>query len=103
MENINKIRITLDKPRYLLLDMGAVARFEYNSGKPIFCLKTWQRMSRKEMMLLLWACLVHEDARLTPADVVRMFQNKNIDADAVGKKLVTAWGLLIFNLTGGGK
>ena len=101
MVNTGRIRIELDKPRYLLLDLAAVARFEYNSGKPMFCLKTWRKLSKKETMLLLWAALAGEDPKLTPVDVLNIFKDESIDPEAVAEKLSTSWGLVINKLVGG--
>jgi hypothetical protein len=51
------------------------------------------------MVLFLWACLAGEDASLRPADVVKMFEN--IDIEAVMEKLTAAWVDLIVSFRGG--
>lgn len=103
MDNTGRIRIELDKPRTLLLDLAACARFEFNSGKPMFCLKTWKKLSKKDTVLILWAALVGTSPKLTPVDVLNIFKDKSIDPKVVAEKLSTSWGLVINNLINGGR
>ncbi len=98
----NKIPIDLDRRRYLLLDLAAVARFEYNAGKGFFLVKTWKKLSARDSALLLWACLVHEDPGLTPGALLRIIAEKKIDVQQVIDKVNTAWALLINSIIGGG-
>jgi hypothetical protein len=98
---LNRLKIKLDKSRTFVLDIGAVARFESNTGKAFFRQETWQNLSREEMVLFLWACLAGEDAGLRPVDVLKMFENGNIDEKAVIEKLNAAWGRLIASFIGG--
>jgi hypothetical protein len=89
------IPIQLDRLRHLIIDMAAVARFEYISGKPLFCVKTWERLSREDTALLLWVSLVAEDRGLRPKDMLNILKSGIVDEKAVAEKLKMAWGTVI--------
>lgn len=88
---IPKIPIKLDKERHLLLDLRAVASFEFSTGKAIFPLSAIQNLSVTETMLLLWACLRHEDEKLSPTDILQIIETHKINGNKIGKKLFQAW------------
>jgi len=59
------IPILLDKERHLLLDLNAMVAFEEATGESLFKGIDPEHMGAKELRALLWACLLHEDEKLT--------------------------------------
>jgi|GEM_PF-899677 hypothetical protein len=59
------VEITLDKARAFKLDFKALMAFEKLSGKNVLESNVWQHMTASDMVMLLWAGLVHEDPQLT--------------------------------------
>lgn len=106
-DNIPKIPIFLDRQRWLHLNLTAVARFEAITGKPVFHVKTRKRISKKDTVLWLWACLSSiDDPALKPEDLIRLLDTHKINWDTVQEsvdKLNSQWQELITNsiLTGG--
>lgn len=80
-----KIKLKLDKERTLRLDMNAMVAFEEEAGKAIHNIGS--SMSMKDMRALVWACMLHEDADLKPADVGQWIHPQNLMAvaDVIGK------------------
>lgn len=68
MSDIDKLNpavtIVLDKERRLLLNLNAMAAFEKAAGKSLFALNT-EQLSATDLRSLIWACLLHEDRKLT--------------------------------------
>lgn len=59
------VEIDLDKPRHLRLDLNAMCEFERVSGKSIAEIGN----SLRDIRIMLWAALVHEDPDLTEEGV----------------------------------
>lgn len=70
------IAIQLDKKRYLILDMNAMAEYEEVTGTSFFQLG--DDFSAKKMRALLWACLIDDDPTLTLTAVGKMINATNI-------------------------
>jgi hypothetical protein len=96
-----KIPVDLDKPRHFLLDIAAVARWEYSTGKPFFSMKTWKKLSKSEGVLMIWSCLVDNDPKLKPRDMIPILEDRKIDWKEVINKLSAAWEPLIISFIGG--
>jgi hypothetical protein len=63
---IPDVKINLDKERNLRFDLNAMVEFEGVSGRNIFDgTFTGAKMSAREIRAMLWACLIHEDKKLT--------------------------------------
>lgn len=96
-DEVMKIRpampIMLDKERHLLLDLNAMVAFQEETGKNLFdasvtkALKT--SFGPKELRVLLWACLLHEDENLTLKQVGSWLHIGNMDG--IADKLMLAW------------
>lgn len=97
---IPMVPIKLDKERHLLLDLRAAATFEFNTGKAIFYPPAVEKLSGNETIILLWACLRHEDERLSLSDVVGIVGRSRIKGSKIGKKLFEAWSLCVRELGG---
>ena len=69
--------IELDKPRNLVLDLNAMARFEEVTGKNVFG-GGLDKLSAKDTRALLWASLVHEDPKLTLEQVGKLITARNM-------------------------
>lgn len=74
------------KKRHLLLDLNAMAAFEEATGKNIFDELQKQKMSALNFRAFIWACLLHEDKKLTleqvgswlrPDDIIKLSQQLN--------------------------
>lgn len=59
------VEITLDKVRHLKLDLNAMAEFEEATGKSLMDGKFGKNMTPKDLRAMLWACLLHEDEKVT--------------------------------------
>lgn len=71
------VAIELDKPRRLRYDLNALAEIEEGTGKPLTALEAGN-MGVKDLRLILWAGLIHEDEELTLKDVGKMVSGENI-------------------------
>ena len=58
------VTIKLDKVRKLKFAMRGMLAFEEKTGIDVFKGFDMKNMSSKEKLLLLWACLLHEDHEL---------------------------------------
>lgn len=72
-------KITLDKERNLLLDMNAMAEFEKETGKSLMNGADLKKMGMRDFRALIWACLVHEDEKLTIKQVGAMIHAGNLE------------------------
>jgi len=59
------IPIQLDKERHILLDLNAMVEFEELTGISLTKKVDTEKMGAKELRVLLWVCLIHEDENLT--------------------------------------
>lgn len=71
------VAIELDKPRRLRYDLNALAEIEEGTGKPLTELNQGN-MGVRDIRLILWAGLVHEDPNLTQRDVGAMVSGENL-------------------------
>jgi len=83
------IPITLDKARYLLMDLNAMVSFEEATGKNIMQGLDADSMSAKDFRALLWACLLHENEALKVEDVGKMIRAENMGE--LSDKIAQAW------------
>lgn len=74
---VPSVKIQLDKERTLILDMTAMQDFEQEIGKSIFHINL-EEFAVKDLVAIVWACLLHEDESLTPRQVGRMIYPGNI-------------------------
>lgn len=95
------ILVQLDRRRCLRLDLATVCRFELTVGKLFFSMATWENLSTRDAIVLLWSCLAWEDPGLTPADVLRMFELEEVNETAVISEMRTAFERLMNDLAGG--
>ena len=76
MTNADKARpgvqIELDRQRTVLYDLNAYCLMEENAGGKFLSGIDWNQIGARDLRLLLWAGLVHEDPSLTAADVGKM-------------------------------
>ncbi len=68
------VEIDLDKPRHLRLDLNAMCEFERVSGKSIAEIGN----SLRDIRIMLWAALIHEDADLTEEGVGALIHAGNL-------------------------
>ena len=74
-----RIPIELDKPRTLLFDLNAFAELEERFGSMDKAFDAMQKGSLKAARTLLWAGLLHEDAKLTERAVGSMVTLGNLE------------------------
>lgn len=72
------VKITLDKERNLLVDLNAMAAFEEATGKSLMRGIDIGSVSMKDYRALIWACLIHEDEKLTVEKVGKMIHAGNM-------------------------
>jgi hypothetical protein len=68
---VKPIKIMLDKERNILFDMNAFAELEEKFGDIEKALEALGKGSLKNIRLILWAGLIHEDEDLKEKDVFR--------------------------------
>ena len=82
------IKITLDKERELKLTMGSIRRYKEKTGKDLLKGET----DKENLAPLVWACLAHEDPKLTVEQVEDMLDFNNVETimDSMVKLVETA-------------
>lgn len=85
------VKITLDKERNLLLDLNAMAEFEDATGKSLMRGIDLNSLSMKDYRALIWACLIHEDEKLTVQQVGKMIHAGNMNE--IGEAIIKAFDL----------
>jgi len=88
-----EVTIMLDKERHLKLDLNAMVAFQEETGKNLFSQKSIELlandMNPKDLRAMLWACLLHEDEKLTLKQVGSLLEVGNLQQ--VMEKLTEAW------------
>ena len=64
---VRPVEIELDRPRTLVMDFEAMARFEEETGISAWSRDAWNQI--RYVPVLVWAALLHEDPDLTVAEV----------------------------------
>lgn len=88
-----KIKIEVgNKIRFLSYDMNAFAELEEMYGSVENAMSALRSGSIKSAISVLWAGLIHEDEELTPKDVGKMFDLKQIKelGELIGKAIKQA-------------
>ena len=78
MPVVKSISINLDKERHLRFNMNAMVKFEEVSGKSLLSGLNTANLSVTDLRALLWACLIHEDKKLTLDQVGEMISLDNL-------------------------
>jgi len=73
------VSIKLDKVRHLRLDLNAMSAYEEATGKSMFKGIDLENMGATELRALLWACLIHEDEKLTLKQVGSFITTENMN------------------------
>jgi len=84
------IPVELDRKRFLRLELEGMVAFEVYTGKPIFLPSTMEKIKPKEIVILLWACLMHEGLSLEEVGEIYNGLDKE-RIDELAKKLPIAW------------
>jgi len=81
------VSIQLDRPRNLRITFNTLVEIEQETGKSIMDRATWLELGVRDLRIILWAALKHEDPSLTIDDVGRMLGPQNMEdvANAIGK------------------
>ena len=88
------ILIELDKPRILRYGINALATIEEILGKPLTNLDL-NSVSVKDLRVILYAGLYHEDSSLTPekaADLVDEYSDIETAAEKIAEAITLAFG-----------
>ena len=59
------IKVKLDKKRHLLVTTDALAQYERITGRKLLAESTMSNLSLRDVVVITWALLLHEDPRLT--------------------------------------
>jgi DNA mismatch repair protein MutH len=84
------VKIELDKVRHLRYTMNALAEIEDQLGVPLSEMKD-VKMTIKNVRVILWAGLIHEDAELTQEEVGNMVDLGNFEE--VQQKIAEAFAM----------
>lgn len=81
------VTVQLDKERHLRLTLRGMLEFEKVTGGSLFKGFDMKKMTLRETVALLWACLIHEDKELKFDDFIDMvdLSNMNMLVDAVAE------------------
>jgi hypothetical protein len=85
------VAIELDKKRNLRYTMNALAEIEDRLGVPLSEMGN-VKMTIKNVRVILWAGLIHEDKELTPEDVGDMVDISNFEE--VQEKVAEAFSMV---------
>lgn len=83
------VPIELDRPRTLRLDLNAMVRFEEQTGRDLLNDGGINLRRMRELHVLLWACLLHEDPSLTLDQVGAMIHLGNMQY--VAEQVAKVW------------
>jgi len=72
------VKIKLDKERHLKMTIRGMLLFEEKTGNTLFKGFNVSKMSFKDVITLMWCCLIHEDKELTYEDFVDMVEMSRI-------------------------
>lgn len=83
------IEIRLDKKRHLLLTTDALAKYEAMSHKRLMAQSTVKNFSLWDVIVLVWALLLHEDRNLEIRDVANVIDPADMEPlmNAVAKAI----------------
>ena len=73
------IAILLDKERHLKFDLNAMAAYEEATGESLLGGLAKESIGARQLRALLWACLIHEDEKLTLKEVGSWINTDNIE------------------------
>lgn len=80
------IRIKLSgKKRYLLASAQAIAKYREVVGRELAAKSTWSNLSIWDLLVIAWACLLHEDPELKIEDVGKAVYAQSNLAELIGK------------------
>jgi len=84
------VTVQLDKERHLRLTLRGMLAFEEKTGINLFQGFDISKLSLHQTTVLIWACLIHEDKKLTFDNFIDIIDLTNINkiADAVAKCIV---------------
>ena len=84
------IKVKLDKKRHLLITTDAIAAYERITGKQLVARSTIVNFSSRDLVVFVWACLLHEDSKLTLDEVAEMIKLQ-INWDSLIAGIQKAW------------
>lgn len=74
------VKIRLDKKRHLLITTESLAAYERVTGRQMMAQSTLTNLSLRDVIVMAWAFLLHEDSRLTidqVGDMIKPQKNFN--------------------------
>jgi hypothetical protein len=93
------VTIQLDKERHLKMTLGGMKRFKDETGIDLLRdglnIKT---LTEEQIIAFIWACLLHEDRKLTAEDVGFMLDATKVQE--ISEKIVEIWGASVPESTG---
>lgn len=72
-KEIPVIPIEMDKTRHIKLTGRAFMAIEEHTGKNCFLGEIWESMTTRDLIVILWQGLLHEDPELTLEQVADMY------------------------------
>ena len=75
---LDLVKIKLDKERNLRLTLKGMVEFEKLTGRNLLKKFNFNDMSLSDSAALVWACLIHEDDKLTYNAVLNMIDFSNL-------------------------
>ena len=89
------VKIELDKPRNIFIDMQAMINIEDELGRPLQGLEA-EKLTTRVQLLILTEGLKHEDKALTKDDVLKIMGDAGINAsvvmESIGKAMAIYYG-----------
>jgi len=73
------VTINLDKERHLRLTLKGMLEFEKLTKKNLLKGVNFAELTLEDTAVLMWACLIHEDKKLTFDDFLRMIDFSNLE------------------------
>jgi len=75
-----RIKIKLDKERHLLATSRAIAKYQEVTGRELLAKSTLSNLSLRDVIVVTWTLLLHEDSSLTidqVGDIIKPQTNMN--------------------------
>lgn len=86
------IKVKLDKKRHLLVTTDALAQYEKVTSRKLLAKSTISNLSLRDLIVITWAFLLHEDPGLKIDDVGDMIKPQG-NMQALIYKIAEAWAV----------
>jgi len=84
------VKVKLDRKRHLLVTSQAIAKYREVTGRELAAQTTLSNLSLRDLIVVTWALLLHEDSKLTLDQVGDMIKPQT-NMKELMYKIAEAW------------